>query len=261
MATKLFLLLYSGWQNQGNAHAPTCSIDGKHYMDEKVWSPNGGVQTDASGCQRVCLADVGCSFWTFYNSSHMCWLLGQHATLGTIPDSTATSGPKSCNAMEVPLQFPESVEPATAITGKKTSLEDALEQIQRSGSLAMQHLEGKAVPLRSVLEHPFHLMEPEAVTDTTSFRGLPWFIAVVALLCAAATAATVLWLLRNQDSIDSEVEPTDQDALVEIPTIELASQRLATTRQSIHALDSAMRTDRPQPMVSADPEQQSTNLV
>ena len=31
-----------------------------------------------------------------------CWLLGQHATLGTIPDKTATSGPKSCH----PPPFP-----------------------------------------------------------------------------------------------------------------------------------------------------------
>jgi len=270
MAAKLPLLLLHlllSWPTQCAAHAPSCAFNGEHYMDEKVWSPNGGLQEDASGCQRACLADVGCSYWTFYNKTFTCWLMGPHATLGTIPDSTATSGPKSCNAKEVP-QVQRSAAPATAITaGQNATLQDALREIQHSGTLAMQRLDDQVAPmapLRSALER-LQLMTPEA---TRSFAGLPWFVAVAALLSAAAIGTAVLWFYRNQsDGSDQPVDASwDEESLVELPRLQPTGP--SAPRPSgprVHALDYVMRAGHGQPILMASPsgpgEQVNANFV
>eukprot|EP00435_Cladocopium_sp_Y103_P016932 s4283_g4.t1 len=65
--------------------------------DIEVTSPSGR-QLDATSCQKACQLEPTCEFFTHYNNSHMCWLMGKSATLMDQPDPKATSGAKSAEA-------------------------------------------------------------------------------------------------------------------------------------------------------------------
>ncbi|CAL1159869.1 unnamed protein product [Cladocopium goreaui] len=82
---------------QGAARAPPCAFDGRGYTDMKVTSPSGR-ELDATSCQKACQLEPTCEFFTHYNNSHMCWLMGKSATLMDQPDPKATSGAKSCTS-------------------------------------------------------------------------------------------------------------------------------------------------------------------
>eukprot|EP00434_Breviolum_minutum_P000327 symbB.v1.2.000272.t1/scaffold20.1/size571870/17 len=89
---------------------------------------------------QECQLRIGCSYFTFYNNSRMCWLMGATATLMDQPDPKATSGSKTCSSGVTPgavitLPGDEAIG-ATLRDGFPTAstpaLEASLEQIHHS---------------------------------------------------------------------------------------------------------------------------------
>lgn len=131
----------------GEARSPPCAFDGRGYTDIHVNVPSGH-QFDASSCQKECQLRIGCSYFTFYNNSQMCWLMGATATLMDQPDPKATSGSKTCSSGVTPgavitLPGDEAVG-ATLRDGFPTAstpaLEASLEQIHHNAEDAYKKI-------------------------------------------------------------------------------------------------------------------------
>ncbi|CAL1137364.1 unnamed protein product, partial [Cladocopium goreaui] len=101
MSGKTICLAIVALSVQGAARAPPCAFEGRGYTDMKVTSPSGR-ELDATSCQKACQLEPTCEFFTHYNNSHMCWLMGKSATLMDQPDPKATSGAKSCTSGVAP---------------------------------------------------------------------------------------------------------------------------------------------------------------
>ena len=68
-------------------------------QDSSVPKSNGGKPYDALACQMYCETDPECSFFTYYQESKDCWLLGSKAVRMPNVDG-AVSGPEDCSHMQ-----------------------------------------------------------------------------------------------------------------------------------------------------------------
>eukprot|EP00931_Biecheleriopsis_adriatica_P104569 TRINITY_DN79231_c0_g1_i1.p1 TRINITY_DN79231_c0_g1~~TRINITY_DN79231_c0_g1_i1.p1 ORF type:complete len:286 (+),score=49.59 TRINITY_DN79231_c0_g1_i1:249-1106(+) len=100
---QLLLLLISDAVHKGRSAVPECVLNGQGYEDPAVKALNGGAPEDAASCQKLCAEDAHCAFFTFFNDSHGCWLLGKEATIRDPAeswDAFAVSGPKVCKGAD-----------------------------------------------------------------------------------------------------------------------------------------------------------------
>jgi len=77
---------------------PPCAQEGVAYKDPAVTRKNGGKPYDALACQMYCETTPDCNFFTYYQESKDCWLLGADAIM-TPNVAGAVSGPEDCNHM------------------------------------------------------------------------------------------------------------------------------------------------------------------
>eukprot|EP00913_Durusdinium_trenchii_P006868 g6459.t1 len=163
----MFLTLLAMLLATGYASAPECAFDGRGYTEashktaeSKLWirASSGSISrvhvslSEASkptSFPQECRLSPDCFFWTFYNNSYMCWLLGESATLMDQPDPKATSGAKLCRSGRV--------KPGEVINipTKASHLDEALEAIHKSAEEAFKKLDVD----RSALVKPQQLVE------------------------------------------------------------------------------------------------------
>ncbi|CAK9049026.1 unnamed protein product [Durusdinium trenchii] len=200
----MFLTLLAMLLATGYASAPECAFDGRGYTEISVTSPNGGRQLDATSCQKDCIRD-GCFFWTFYNNSYMCWLLGESATLMDQPDPKATSGAKLCRSGRV--------KPGEVINipTKASHLDEALEAIHKSAEEAFKKLDVD----RSALVKPQQLVEAPRRQDqaqhSASAQGLVWSILVMIVSGAIVVGGvSAMWILTQDATREVHLTPEQE---------------------------------------------------
>lgn len=77
---------------------PPCAEVGVAYKDPALTKHNGGKPYDALACQMYCETNPDCSFFTYYEESKDCWLLGSDAI--RVPNvAGAVSGQEDCSHM------------------------------------------------------------------------------------------------------------------------------------------------------------------
>jgi len=224
LKTDMFVLMMTVMFMGGEARSPSCAFDGRGYTDIHVNVPSGH-QFDASSCQKECQLRIGCSYFTFYNNSQMCWLMGATATLMDQPDPKATSGSKTCSSGVTPgavitLPGDEAIG-ATLRDGFPTAstpaLEASLEQIHHNAEDAYKKISNmEPREIRSVgVKHLRRHQKPRGRGDENSpvdfgIMGAVLFLGIFWILFATRGAGDEDPLLPIHQAQDGT--PKSQDS-------------------------------------------------
>eukprot|EP00435_Cladocopium_sp_Y103_P027627 s2602_g6.t2 len=211
MSRKLICLAVVVLLVQGAARAPPCAFDGRGYTDIKVTSPSGR-ELDATSCQKACQLEPTCEFFTHYNNSHMCWLMGKSATLMDQPDPKATSGAKSCTSGVGPgaaititgdaspdeVAAGVAVEAAEAAAAARAPLEPlpAVEEIHRKAEAAYDQIMDQATKVAD-MRVVSNKLRGERKKTTTYWEGN--YILMAIMLTVYASGARDRWVFQLQD--------------------------------------------------------------
>eukprot|EP00435_Cladocopium_sp_Y103_P024397 s2602_g6.t1 len=203
----------------GAARAPPCAFDGRGYTDIKVTSPSGR-ELDATSCQKACQLEPTCEFFTHYNNSHMCWLMGKSATLMDQPDPKATSGAKSCTSGVGPgaaititgdaspdeVAAGVAVEAAEAAAAARAPLEPlpAVEEIHRKAEAAYDQIMDQATKVAD-MRVVSNKLRGERKKTTTYWEGN--YILMAIMLTVYAYQGWLERIQKEQQEMQAKLSP------------------------------------------------------